>query len=153
MQIAWHNVVHVDASWQTRVRSNGEWRFLQAWTLYGQDLPRPVDEWHAARRTPADRTSVHPGMRDWRIDFCWPDVFVGVEIDGGARIVRTNASGQVAVGGRHNTDGDRWKMCAMASLGWSMFRMTEAMISADPAQTIAWIRAACLMRRRQQDPW
>jgi very-short-patch-repair endonuclease len=71
--------------------------------------------------------------RAWRFDFAWPAELVGVEIDGGARVVRwqrnprTGKAQPVAVG-RHATRKDYEKTNAAAALGWRVLRFTPDML-------------------------
>lgn len=72
--------------------------------------------------------------RRWRIDYCWPDYRVGVEIDGGARLVRwqqnprTGRSQPVAVGS-HGTATDYEKLNYAAERGWRILRFNPDMLT------------------------
>jgi len=71
--------------------------------------------------------------RNWRLDFAWPDYRVGVEVDGGARLVRwqtnprTGKPQPVAVG-RHGQASDYEKMNVAAELGWRILRFNPEML-------------------------
>lgn len=71
--------------------------------------------------------------RNWRLDFAWPDFKVGVEVDGGARLVRwqvnpyTGKQQPVAVG-RHGQASDYEKMNVAAELGWRILRFNPEMM-------------------------
>ncbi len=72
--------------------------------------------------------------RRWRIDYAWPGYNVGVEIDGGARLVRwqtnprTGKSQPVAVG-RHGTATDYEKLNYAAENGWRILRFNPDMLT------------------------
>lgn len=59
--------------------------------------------------------------RKWRVDFCWAEHELVVEIDGGGW-----------VGGRHHRptgyDADAEKLNAIACAGWCVFRFTPKMV-------------------------
>jgi len=90
------------------------------WLHYWNSL----HEVHGGRYTwqaeyPFDR---HIGRRH-RFDWALPDLRIAVEIDGGQ---------WKAHGGRHGTDKDREKTNIAASMGWLVFRFSEAMLESDP---------------------
>jgi len=62
-----------------------------------------------------------------RFDWALADLCVAVEIDGGVWKPR---------GGRHGTDKDREKLNIAASLGWLVFRFSEAMLEANPNDSV-----------------
>ncbi len=72
--------------------------------------------------------------RRYRLDFAWPQFKVGVEVDGGARLVRwqrnprTGQSQPVAVG-RHGTAADYGKMNLLAEHGWRILRLNPDMLT------------------------
>jgi hypothetical protein len=72
--------------------------------------------------------------RRWRIDNAWPDYRVGVEIDGGGRLVRwqvnprTGKSQPVAVG-RHGSATDYEKLNYAAEHGWRILRFNPDMLT------------------------
>ena len=105
----------------TKRRSPYEAR-LELW-LQGASLPAAVRECTFAK---ADG-------RRWRIDFAWPDYRVGVEVDGGGRLVRwqtnprTGRSQPVAVG-QHGTSTDYEKLNYCALKGWRILRFTPDML-------------------------
>src|SRR3989304_4876648 len=72
--------------------------------------------------------------RRWRIDYAWPDFRVGVEIDGGGRLVgwqrnpRTGQPQPVAVG-RHGTATDLEKLNYAAEQGWRILRFNPALLT------------------------
>ena len=66
------------------------------------------------------------GLKDWRIDFAWPDARFAVEVEGGAWI-----------GGRHTRgkgfEEDLQKYhCAMA-MGWNVYRCSKPLITSGQA--------------------
>lgn len=85
--------------------------------------------------------------RAWRFDFAWPAELVGVEVDGGARVVRwqrnprTGKAQPVAVG-RHATRGDYAKSNAAVLLGWRVLKFTPDMIQEAPATIRAMLEKA-----------
>lgn len=72
--------------------------------------------------------------RRWRIDYAWPDYRVGVEVDGGGRLVRWQVnprSGKmqpVAVG-RHGTATDYEKLNYAAEHGWRILRFNPDLLT------------------------
>ena len=74
----------------------------------------------------------HDFDRHWRFDWCVPEAFVAVEIDGGNRIVRRTKKGQLVVVGRHTGDEDKWKQNYAVLLGWHVFTFSPAMMRKDP---------------------
>jgi very-short-patch-repair endonuclease len=93
--------------------------FMAHWRLLAPqcgDLPEPVAEHR-----------FHP-VRMWRFDFCWPQIRLAVELNGGG-----------FVGGRHNRGGgaskDYDKLNAAQRLGWVVLQFgTEHMH--DPASVV-----------------
>jgi very-short-patch-repair endonuclease len=79
--------------------------------LRASKLPEPVREYQFA-------TSI---KRRWRFDFAWPDLCIGVEVEGG-----------VYSGGRHTRGAGFEKDCEKYNeaviLGWSVLRFTGSMI-------------------------
>ena len=65
--------------------------------------------------------------RRWRFDFAWPERKVAVECDGGQ---------YKALGGRHNTDGDREKLNNANMYGWNVFRFSGKQIRENPSNCI-----------------
>jgi hypothetical protein len=72
--------------------------------------------------------------RRWRIDYAWPDCRVGVEVDGGGRLVRwqtnprTGRSQPVAVG-RHGSATDYEKLNYAAEHGWRILRFNPDLLT------------------------
>lgn len=72
--------------------------------------------------------------RRWRIDYAWPDYRVGVEVDGGGRLVRwqtnprTGRSQPVAVG-RHGSATDYEKLNHAAENGWRILRFNPDLLA------------------------
>ena len=66
------------------------------------------------------------GLSDWRLDFAWPDLWLGVEVDGGQWI-----------GGGHNTgvgsDRDFQKGHHAARLGWLVYRCNGDLVKSGQA--------------------
>lgn len=89
--------------------------------VLGTDIPQPEREYRFAP------------PRRWRMDYAWPAQHVAVEIDGGQF---------AALGGRHNSDGDRQKLNAAALANWRVLHYSGAMLRNDPALVIEQIRTA-----------
>ena len=74
----------------------------------------------------------HP-TRKWRMDYCWPEQKLGLEVDGG-----------VWTGGRHTRGGgwhrDTEKLNAAAALGWRMLRCTPDQLAT--SETLELIKTA-----------
>jgi len=96
---------------------------LGAW-LQGAGLPPHVEEHQFGK---ADG-------RRWRIDYAWPDYRVGVELDGGGRLVRwqtnprTGCSQPVAVGS-HGSATDYEKLNYAAEHGWRILRFNPDLLT------------------------
>lgn len=70
------------------------------------------------------------GLKDWRMDFAWPDRKLAVEIEGG-----------IWTGGRHNRGvgmvGDMRKYNAAALMGWKVLRFDgDAIKSGEAINTV-----------------
>ena len=93
--------------------------FLHYWTIVvGTDerVPQPTPEYQ-----------FHPA-RKWRLDWAWPDVKVGLEVDGGV---------WMPGGGRHAKDDDREKTNALAAAaGWLVFHFSPQMLENDPTACV-----------------
>jgi very-short-patch-repair endonuclease len=75
------------------------------------DLPMPSREWR-----------FHP-TRKWRLDFCWPDLKIAAEVDGGTwKQTRTGRSAGHAHPARMQRDNE--KRNAARALGWRVFQFT-----------------------------
>lgn len=103
--------------------------FRRMWETFCPDLVQP---WHEYR--------FHP-TRGWTFDFAFLDGQLGVEIDGGGFLVRTGEKGTM-VGGRHNSDSDREKLNAAATLGWRIIRFSRQQVEKDPLNAINVVREA-----------
>lgn len=79
---------------------------IKAWRL-----PEPVTEHR-----------FHP-VRQWRLDIAWPDLRVGVEVDG---ITGGEGGGHQRAAGFEN---DREKDLAARELGWDVLRVTGRLIA------------------------
>jgi len=69
--------------------------------------------------------------RKWRFDFCWPELKIAVEVDGGQ--YKPN-------GGRHNSDADREKINTAISMGWRVLRFSGKQVTYDPDECINLIK-------------
>ena len=102
-------------------QSKLEQQFAVAWRVYGNGM-QPVTEYQFAATV----------GRRFRFDFAWPDVKVGVEIDGGQWQKH---------GGRHNTDADRHKLNFAAAMGWRVLRFSGEMLK-DPENVCRMVKWA-----------
>ena len=71
--------------------------------------------------------------RKWRVDFCWPEAMVAVEIDGGTW-----------TGGRHTRgkgyEADREKLNEATLMGWTVLGVTGGQIRT--RQALGWLERA-----------
>lgn len=111
--------------------SDLEVQFANLWAIAGDRSRRPVTE--------------HPFAesigRKWRIDFAWPDVKVGVEIEGGVY----RPGGGTALGGHNSATGfqkDIEKYNSANDLGWRIYRFTGVDLRQRPTQVIEQVLAA-----------
>jgi hypothetical protein len=102
-------------------------KFGLAWRAYYPDAPQPVTEW-----------LFHP-ERDFRLDYAFlaPDSVItqrkGCKPRGGCGVAVEEDGGQYkGLGGRHNTDSDRWKIAEANGRGWIVFRFSTQMLDDDP---------------------
>ena len=77
------------------------------------------------------------GGRRRYLDFAWPDAKVAVEFDG-----------FVPHSTRRIFDDDRVRQNDLVADGWTVFRVTKAMLDRDPAATFGPIAAAVALSRR-----
>jgi very-short-patch-repair endonuclease len=77
-------------------------------------LPMPIREF-----------KFHP-KRKWRFDFCWPDIKLACECEGGIYIKGGHSTGQ-------GIEKDIEKYNAAMELGWDVYRCTNKMIKAGVA--------------------
>jgi len=88
---------------------------------------------HTAKlREPEREYRFHP-KRLWRLDFAWPDLKIGVEIEGG--LWRKDKHGNWAGAHSHptNIQRDIEKSNALVLLGWSLLRFSEREIKSTEA--------------------
>ena len=84
--------------------------------LRASDLPTPVREHLFAKSI----------GRRWRLDFAWPDVLIGVEVEGG-----TWVAGRHSRGAGFEQDCEKYNEAAV--LGWAILRFTGKMIHSGAA--------------------
>lgn len=109
---------------QKRKRSSGEVELeaqLRAWGIGGWRTEYPFD---AGERG---------GGRGWRLDFCWPDLRLAVEVDGGVHRIAGRFAGDID---KHN---------ALVFAGWMYLRTDPERIRS--GQAVATIRAALDVRQ------
>lgn len=95
--------------------------FLALWQAHASQMPQPEAQ---ARPIPDHNHAC---------DFAWPAQRVVVEVDGGQ-----HAPG----GGRHNSDGDRWKCNELTALGWRVLHVSGDMLRADPLTFLGQVERA-----------
>jgi hypothetical protein len=106
-------------------------------------LPEPIRELRFA----AEYVGKGPGLRerlaaaglkDWRFDFCWPDLMFAVEVEGGTW-----------VSGRHSRgagfEADAIKYGEAMRLGWAVYRCTTGIIKS--GQAVELIEALIKQRK------
>ena len=79
-------------------------------------LPSPVREFRFAKVV----------KREWRLDFAWPDLFLGVEVEGGTWISGRHTRGS-------GFEGDCRKYNTAAKLGYLVLRFSSGMIASGEA--------------------
>ena len=89
-------------------------------------LPEPTTQLNFTKGL-RDRFGAKPGRyRLWKFDFCWPELMLAVEVDGGTYS-----------GGRHTRgagfEGDCEKLNAATELGWKVLRYTAKTIKSGDA--------------------
>jgi len=105
--------------------SKSERLFETCWARFSHGAPGPVREYR-----------FHP-TRKWRLDFAWPAVRVGVEIQGG-----TWTRGRHTRGIGYERDCE--KLNEAQALGWRVFYLTTSMLEAEPVRWITMIATAVL---------
>jgi hypothetical protein len=78
-------------------------------------------------REPEKEFKFHP-TRKWRFDYCWPDLRVAVEIEGGIWTRGRHTRGAGALG-------DMEKYNEAARMGWRVFRFTPDQLKKGEVQT------------------
>lgn len=109
----------------------------------GERLFDAIWEQHKPAGVPDPECEVEhliPG-RKHRVDRFFRAERLIVEIDGGQR---------KQFGGRHNTDGDRWKINTLTMLGYCVLRYSPEMLEADPEGVIAQVADALKSRGRTE---
>lgn len=89
-------------------------------------LPEPEREYrfaaeHVGTGKGSKQRLAEAGLRDFRFDFCWPELKLAVEVDGGMYMKGGHTSGVGASRDREKDD------CAMR-LGWKVYRCTPDMV-------------------------
>lgn len=116
--------VRVDHRSEKKAMKRSRYEVRLGLLLLGAGFPPHEEEYHFGK---ADG-------RRWRIDYAWPDYMVGIEVDGGGRLVRwqmnprTGRSQPVAVGS-HGTATDYEKLNYAAELGWRILRFNPDMLT------------------------
>lgn len=90
--------------------------------------------------------------RRWRLDYCWPDLRIALEIEGAVfgRVIRGQDGNVYRLGGRHSTgaglQADCEKYSMVAILGWMLVRATTTMVR--DGKAIALLRQAFAAKGR-----
>lgn len=99
--------------------------------VYYFSLPKPEREYrfaaeHVGRGPGVISRLRQAGLRDWRIDFAWPDKKLAVEVEGGGW-----------TGGRHTRgkgfEQDMQKYHHVMRLGWTLYRCDGRLIKSGDA--------------------
>lgn len=108
-------------------KSHLEFTFLKTWEAI-----------HGLKHRPALQFRFAAPDRQWRFDFCWIDVKVAVEIDGG-----------IFVGGGHSRGvqftGDCEKLNRATMMGWRVLRYTTLDMRKRPVQVVEEVTKLCRM--------
>ena len=89
-------------------------------------IPHPEQEYrfaaqHVGMGRAIRKRLLLAGLKDWRFDFCWPDLMFAVEVEGG-----------IFVNGRHTRgagfEGDMEKYHHAQRLGYTVYRCGSALI-------------------------
>lgn len=104
--------------------SKGEVMLDEQLTLAG--LPEPEREYrfaaHVVGLGPGIRARLREaGLKDWRLDFAWPEHRLAVEVQGGTWSQGKHTRGQ-------GYEDDREKINAAQLLGWTVLEFTTGMI-------------------------
>lgn len=98
--------------------------------------------WHILAGPAYEKEYRFDPVRKWRLDAAWPDLRIGVELDGGG----WNR-------GRHHREAGHTADCekgnALALSGWTIFRFTPSMLDNDPHGNLAPLVA--LVRQKQHE--
>lgn len=120
--------------------------FLAAWRLLAPGSPEPVTEYRfvsAALPRKGIRAALKElGLQDWRFDYVFLEHRLAIEIDGGQYIIAKGRGGRVSVGGRHNTDSDRWKRNVAAMMGWRVMIFSPQMLEREQERCIREVMGA-----------
>ena len=81
--------------------------------------------------------------RRWRLDFCWPDLMLGVEVEGGIWSGGAHGRGSGIVG-------DIEKSNALALAGWKLLRVHRDMI--EDGTALSLIEQALAGKKRARPP-
>ena len=85
-----------------------------AWQIRALKLPEPMREHR-----------FHP-QRRWRFDFCWPDIMLACEVEGG-----THSGGRHTRGLGFEQDCEKYGEAML--LGWSVYRCTGGLVKSGKA--------------------
>src|SRR3990167_3771703 len=95
-----------------------KWAFLTHWRRFApKRFPEPIGE------NGEHRFALSEG-RQYRLDWAWPDIKIGVEIDCGSFMVRRNRAGEIVPIGRHGREQDKEKRNLAGELGWIILSYT-----------------------------
>jgi hypothetical protein len=107
MKPPWQKQTPKEPKEKPKVANHDEERF--GWLCEAGGLPRPQQKFRFSQK------------RKWEFDWCWPEVLLAVEIEGGAW-----------VGGRHTTgsgfSNDLEKYLEAQLMGWTIMRVDTEMV-------------------------
>ena len=99
-------------------------------------LPAPESEYQFARAQLG---------RQWRLDWCWRDQRICLEVEGGTRITGGGGHQRVGRGGRYLSDMEKYN--TLACWGWILVRVTYDMIA--DGRAMRWLLEAFAYRAGQ----
>ena len=109
------------------VTSDGEEAFAYFWHVLCKTLPPPT------------RQHSPVADRKWTVDFSWPELMLSVEIEGvGHRLSP-----------RYETDIEKYN--ELAAGGWTLLRITDKLLTADPNSFIGLIATIVKHRQKMHD--
>jgi hypothetical protein len=116
-------------------QSTLERSFVYYLRILAPELPLPVEEYSFTRPLYPKVWQLPAGWKRWRFDFCWVEVRLAVECEGGIG----SRGRHVRVGG-YVGDCDKYNAAALA--GFRVLRFTNIHLNKDPHAVIATVKAA-----------
>lgn len=97
-------------------------------------LPAPEPEYQFARARIG---------RQWRLDWCWRELRICLEVEGGSHIKGGGGHQRTGRGGRYLSDMEKYN--TLAIWGWLLVRVTYDMIA--DGRALAWLQEAFAYRK------